>query len=44
MTVIAWFGFLNIWNDSLATPLEDVPRGHAERTVSGSGWTVGKHG
>lgn len=43
MTVVAWFGFLNRWNDSLATPLEEVPRAQAERTVSRSGWTVGKH-
>lgn len=44
MTVIAWFGFLNRWNDSLATTLEDLPKAHAERTVSRGGWTVGKHG
>lgn len=43
MTVIAWFGFLNRWNDSLATPLEEVPRSHAERTVARGGWSVGKH-
>lgn len=43
MTVIAWFGFLNRWNDSLATTLEDLPRAEAERTVARGGWTVGKH-
>lgn len=44
MTVVAWFGFLNRWNDSLATSLEDLPRSVAERTVAKSGWAVGKHG
>lgn len=44
MTVIAWFGFLNRWNDSLATPLEELPKAQAERTVSTGGWTPGKHG
>ena len=43
MTVIAWFGFLNRWNDSLATPLEQYPMRQAERTVSRGGWTAGKH-
>ena len=43
MTVIAWFGFLNRWNDSLATQLEDIPGATAERTVSPSGWHPGKH-
>ena len=43
MAIIAWFGFLNRWNDSLATQLEDKPRSTAERTVMASGWTAGKH-
>ncbi|MGH8875177.1 MAG: carboxymuconolactone decarboxylase family protein [Acidimicrobiia bacterium] len=43
MTVVAWFGFLNRWNDSLATRLEEPPRSFAERTVGGSGWVAGKH-
>ena len=43
MTVVAWFGFLNRWNDSLATPLEEIPLTTAERTVSTGGWHAGKH-
>lgn len=44
LTVVAWFGFLNRWNDSLATTLEELPRSVAERTVAGGGWEAGKHG
>jgi alkylhydroperoxidase family enzyme len=42
--VVALYGFLNRWNDSLATPLEDQPREFAERHLSSTGWSVGKHG
>ena len=41
--VIAHFGFLNRWNDTLATPLEDAPRAFAALGLSRSGWTVGNH-
>jgi uncharacterized peroxidase-related enzyme len=41
--VIALFGFLNRWNDSMATDLEDVPRRFAEESLAGSGWQRGKH-
>ncbi len=43
MGVIALFGFLNRWNDSIATELEDQPKAFAEDTLSASGWDVGKH-
>jgi uncharacterized peroxidase-related enzyme len=42
--VIAMFGFLNRWNDTLATPLEDEPIGVGEKFLAGHGWRVGKHG
>ena len=42
--VVAMFGFLNRWNDSMATPLEPVPQALAERTLGARGWTPGKHG
>lgn len=42
--VVATFGFLNRWNDTLATPLEAVPAAVAEKAVGGQGWEVGKHG
>lgn len=42
--VVAMFGFLNRWNDSMATPLEPVPADVAARVVGNQGWTPGKHG
>ena len=44
MGVISLFGFLNRWNDSIGTDLEDHPRSFAEDTIAASGWTAGKHG
>lgn len=41
--VVAMFGFLNRWNDSMATPLEAVPRAVADRAVGAQGWTPGHH-
>jgi uncharacterized peroxidase-related enzyme len=41
--VIAMFGFLNRWNDTMATPLEEEPTHVGERFLAKGGWTVGKH-
>ena len=41
--VIAMFGFLNRWNDTLATPLEDEPIEIGEKFLASHGWTPGKH-
>jgi alkylhydroperoxidase family enzyme len=41
--VVAMFGFLNRWNDSLATPLEAVPLEIAKRAAGARGWAAGKH-
>ena len=41
--VIAMFGYLNRWNDTLATPLEDEPLAFGERHLAGHGWDAGKH-
>jgi alkylhydroperoxidase family enzyme len=43
MGVIALFGFLNRWNDSMATPLEDAPAVCANEVLSQRGWEIGKH-
>ena len=43
VAVIAYFGFLNRWNDTLATELEPSPLGFAEKTLSQTGWKAGKH-
>lgn len=42
--VVALFGFLNRWNDSMATCLEDDAAKIAQRQLSSQGWTRGKHG
>ena len=41
--IISLFGFLNRWNDTLATPLEEQPARFAEDVLSERGWAVGKH-
>jgi alkylhydroperoxidase family enzyme len=43
VAVCALFGFLNRWNDTMATTLEDVPRDTAARVLAGQGWEIGKH-
>lgn len=42
--VVAMFGFLNRWNDSMATPLEAVPTEVARKAAGEQGWDAGKHG
>lgn len=44
MAVVALFGFLNRWNDSMGTSLEDLPMASADRNLSHVGWNAGKHG
>ncbi len=42
---IALFGFLNRWNDTMATELEKLPAQVAGATIGQSfGWEAGKHG
>ena len=41
--VVAMFGFLNRWNDSMATPLEAVPLAVAREAAPGHDWSPGKH-
>lgn len=43
VAVSALFGFLNRWNDTMSTELEEVPRAFAQQHLSRSGWQVGKH-
>ena len=40
---VCLYGFLNRWNDSMATDLETAPRAMGERVLSSGGWTGGKH-
>lgn len=41
--VISLFGFLNRWNDTMATTLEEVPTAFAEQHLAAKGWEAGKH-
>ena len=43
LAIISLFGFLNRWNDTLATPLEAGPKDLGEKHLSGWGWEAGKH-
>ena len=40
---IALFGYLNRWNDTMATEMEAAPGRLAERAIGPVGWTAGKH-
>jgi uncharacterized peroxidase-related enzyme len=44
VAVASLFGWLNRWNDTLATEIEDEPRRFAAEHLAGAGWEVGKHG
>ena len=41
--VVAMFAFLNRWNDTLATTLEDRPTEVATQALGAQGWQAGKH-
>jgi uncharacterized peroxidase-related enzyme len=41
--VIATFGFLNRWNDTMGTPLESEPMAVGEKFLAARGWNAGKH-
>ena len=40
---VSLFGFMNRWNDSMATPLEEEPLEVGEKHLAEKGWAVGKH-
>jgi alkylhydroperoxidase family enzyme len=41
--VVAMFGWLNRFNDTMATPLEEEPIEVGEKFLASGGWDVGKH-
>ncbi|MGR3541428.1 MAG: carboxymuconolactone decarboxylase family protein [Hasllibacter sp.] len=44
MGVVALFGWLNRWNDSMGSALEDLPMSRGEgRLADATGWSAGKH-
>lgn len=40
---IALFGYLNRWNDTMATTLEHLANEQADRLLAHNNWTIGKH-
>ena len=44
VALVAYFGFMNRFNDTMATPLEDEPIAVAEKHIAAHGWKLGKHG
>jgi uncharacterized peroxidase-related enzyme len=42
--VIALFGYLNRWNDSMGTTLEDAAKADGTQWLAHRGWDAGKHG
>jgi uncharacterized peroxidase-related enzyme len=43
VAVISLFGFLNRWNDTMATTLESSPKSFASEQLGAQGWVAGKH-
>ncbi len=43
LAAVCLYGFLNRWNDSMATDLEEGPRALGDRVLKKGGWTGGKH-
>ena len=44
VAVISLFGFLNRWNDTMATQLEQPAVDFAQQALGGVDWQLGKHG
>jgi len=43
VAIISLFGFLNRWNETIATDLEDEPFEFASRNLAAAGWEPGRH-
>ena len=43
VAILSLFGWLNRWNDTLATALEEPAVDFGRKTLANAGWTVGKH-
>ncbi|QKK01751.1 MAG: carboxymuconolactone decarboxylase family protein [Pseudomonadota bacterium] len=43
LAAVCLYGFLNRWNDSMATELESEPRRLGEQVLGPGGWSGGKH-
>jgi len=43
VAVISLFGWLNRWNDTLSSDLEEAPLAFARKNLAARGWSAGKH-
>lgn len=43
VATVSLFGYLNRWNDTMATDLEDGPMEFGHRVLADAGWEAGKH-
>ena len=43
LAVVGLFGFLNRWNDTMATDLEEIPAAYGEQVLAEARWEPGKH-
>lgn len=43
LATVCYVGFLNRWNDSLATTLEEIPTNAAQAHLGATNWQPGKH-
>jgi uncharacterized peroxidase-related enzyme len=43
LAVVSFYGFLNRWNDSLATELEEIAFDKASKSLAETAWDAGKH-
>jgi hypothetical protein len=44
VALFSYCGFMNRFNDTMATPLEEEPIAVAEKHIAQHGWKPGKHG
>jgi alkylhydroperoxidase family enzyme len=43
VATISMFGYLNRWNDTMATDLEEKPGAFGAQVLEAEGWEIGKH-
>lgn len=43
VAAVALFGYLNRWNDTMATTLEETPTAFGTKVLADGGWTAGNH-
>lgn len=44
VAIVSLFGWLNRWNDTMATALEEPALRFGEKHLAAAGWSAGKHG